>query len=450
MSDDLDTMQGAPAPRVLDDAAPSATAGDAPVLAAPVLAAPDLAPRRAPRPVSAPSHRAAVPVEVVRNHADEPRPVSVARHSADTSSIPLPVLPVAVDPSLPQPPERLTLDDGDLVRLVGDRFADTATIDLVAVVQAQMAARRVEAERFASWESEMRRHGGSAAEEALERTRLRFTGVIPVQRPVEVEPALLALATQGPEARVAPAAPVPSAHPAASGPVRTTGPVLLGTAPTDLPAGVPADVVSADTAPVRVQHQTGEIAPALDGPASSSGTSASSEPSRRTRRDVGASAPSSVTPSPAAGAPRTVLAPRTLLSAAVVAAALGVVAALVLAVAVPGSLVAALVATLALPAVAGLAAFGGLALVQAGPADADRVRARGPLALVLGVALGTVLALGVLTTTVAALSWQGWALRLVGVELSVTVSVVAALLVAAAASFVATVLVVGFRGAARR
>lgn len=438
MSDDLDTMQGAPAPRVLDDAAPSTAAG-----AAPVLAAPDLAPRRAPRPASVPSHRADVPVEVVPNHADEPRPASVARHSADTSSIPLPVLPVAVDPSLPQPPERLTLDDGDLVRLVGDRFADTATIDLVAVVQAQMAARRVEAERFASWESEMRRHGGSEAAEVLERTRLRFTGVVPVQRPVDVEPALLALATRGPEAAVAPAAPVPTARPTASGAALRTGPVLLGTAPTDLPEGVPADVVSADTAPVRVQHQTGEIAPALDGPRTSATSAARSRP----EADASSATATGVVPSVVrAGA---VPAPRTLHLGAVVAAVLGVVAAVVLALAVPGTSTAALVATLALPAAAGLAALGGLALVQAGPADEDRVRARGPLALVLGVALGTVLALGVVTTTVGALAWQGWALRLVGVEVSVTVGVVSALLVAAAVSFVATVLVVGFRSTAR-
>jgi hypothetical protein len=140
-----------------------------------------------PRPVSVPGHRAETTDDVVPTDPAEPRPASVARHSVDTSAITLPVFAPEVDPSLPQPPDRLTLDDDVLVRMVERRLDDTATVDLMAVVQAQLQARRVEAARFASWAREMDRVGTDEAAEALERTRLRFTGVIDVVLPIDLD-----------------------------------------------------------------------------------------------------------------------------------------------------------------------------------------------------------------------------------------------------------------------
>jgi len=400
MTDDLDTLQARPTDPVLD--------------------APDLrAAPPVPRPVSVPSHRADVAAAVVvPNEVDEPRPASVARHSADTSAITLPVLPVEVDPSLPQPPERLTLDDGDLVRLVERRLTDTAMIDLLAVVQAQLDARQVEAERFAAWEQKISRVDGDAAAEVLERTRLRFTGVIPVQRPAD--------AAQ--ESPVAPA----EAPPVPGAPAESTAPAPSDDRPTasadadaddyDLEGSV--DTGSSD------RHEADAVVPA-GVPAPSDASTLDVAPAARPR------------------APRAALLTRPLVLGALGLAALVLLAAVVLVLAAPTGLASALLATLAVPAVAGLAAVGALVSVAAAPADVERVRARGPLAVVLGVVLATALGLGVLLPDAGALAWQGWLLRAFGAgQLATGLAFLAAVLVAAAVAFVATVLLVGFRTAA--
>lgn len=83
--------------------------------------------------------------------------------------------------SFPEPPERGSLDDDDLVPLVDRHTSDTATIDLIGILQAQMHLRAQEAARFAAWEEQMRLIGTDEALGELERTRLHFTGVIPIQ-----------------------------------------------------------------------------------------------------------------------------------------------------------------------------------------------------------------------------------------------------------------------------
>ena len=400
MTDDLDTLQARPTDPVLD--------------------APDLrAAPPVPRPVSVPSHRADVAAAVVvPNEVDEPRPASVARHSADTSAITLPVLPVAVDPSLPQPPERLTLDDGDLVRLVERRLTDTAMIDLLAVVQAQLDARQVEAERFAAWEQKISRVDGDAAAEVLERTRLRFTGVIPVQRPADA-------AQESPVTPVA-APPVPGASAESTAPApsddRPTASADADADDDDLEGSV--DTGSSD------RHEADAVVPA-GVPAPSDASTLDVAPAARPR------------------APRAALLTRPLVLGALGLAALVLLAAVVLVLAAPTGLASALLATLAVPAVAGLAAVGALVSVAAAPADVERVRARGPLAVVLGVVLATALGLGVLLPDAGALAWQGWLLRAFGAgQLATGLAFLAAVLVAAAVAFVATVLLVGFRTAA--
>ncbi|KPG81540.1 hypothetical protein, partial [Frigoribacterium sp. RIT-PI-h] len=188
-------------------------------------AEPEAATARAPRPVSIPSHRADVVLDdVVPTDASEARPASVARHSVDTSAITLPVLAVSVPDDLPQPPERMTLDDEVLARLVEKRLDDTATIDLMAVVQAQLALRQVEAARFASWEDEITRVGTDEAARALEATRLRFTGVVPVVPPGAIREARPVVeAGHAPNAPLAPAS--DGDRPTASAP--TSSPVVV-------------------------------------------------------------------------------------------------------------------------------------------------------------------------------------------------------------------------------
>jgi len=422
MTDDLDTLQARPTDPVLD--------------------APDLrAAPPVPRPVSVPSHRADVaPAVVVPNEVDEPRPASVARHSADTSAITLPVLPVAVDPSLPQPPERLTLDDGDLVRLVERRLTDTAMIDLLAVVQAQLDARQVEAERFAAWEQRISRVDGDAAAEVLERTRLRFTGVIPVQRPAD--------AAQ--ESPVAPAAaalvPGAPASPESSAPAPSSDGPAASTDDDDLEESAdarPSEVHEADVQEVGV-HAADAVVPAkspVPSDASTASTASTTDASTASTTDVATAA--------RPRAPRAALLTRPLVLGALGVAALVVLVAVVLVLVAPTGLASALLATLAVPAVAGLAAVGALVSVAAAPADVVRVRARGPLAVVLGVVLATALGLGVLLPDTGALAWQGWLLRAFGAgQLATGLAFLAAVLVAAAVAFVATVLLVGFRTAA--
>ncbi|WP_314101760.1 hypothetical protein, partial [uncultured Frigoribacterium sp.] len=86
-----------------------------------------------------------------------------------------------------------------------------------------------------------------------------------------------------------------------------------------------------------------------------------------------------------------------------------------------------------------------------GPADAERVAVRGPVAVVAGIVVSAVLGYGVLVTVPASLAWQGWLVRLVGFTgMTPGVAAVAALLVAAAAAFVVAVLATGLRPTSRR
>ncbi|NIJ03778.1 hypothetical protein [Frigoribacterium faeni] len=397
------------------------------ILAPEAAVAPRVA-RLDPRPVSAPTHRADAAADVVPTDPAEPRPASVARHSVDTSAITLPVFAPEVDPSLPQPPERVTLDDDVLVRMVERRLDDTATVDLMAVVQAQLQARRVEAARFASWAREMDRVGTDEAADALERTRLRFTGVIDVVLPLDLDldrdlddddsPASAPSSDR--EARVAPPARVPAA-------------LVEPPAPED---GVLADAVSR---PVPVQAD---------------GTAVEST-ARAETTDAVPGAPVRPVASESAPGPREAPAagrlPRRLVLAGLAVALLVVLAAVVLTLVDSALLVSAVLATVAVPVAGGLGGAAALSAVAHRPADLERVASRGPAAVVAGVVVAAVLGYGVLVTTASSLAWQGWLVRLVGFTgMTPEVAVVAALLVAAVAAFVVAVLATGLRSSSRR
>jgi hypothetical protein len=378
---------------------------------------------RAPRPVSIPSHRADVVLDdVVPTDAFEARPASVARHSVDTSAITLPVLAVSVPDDLPQPPERMTLDDEVLARLVEKRFEDTATIDLMAVVQAQLALREVEAARFASWEDEITRVGTDEAARALEATRLRFTGVVPVVTPGAIREARPVVeAGHAPHASDAPVAPGDSVDPSASASVPASAPlVVASTGPQGLgvdeaaPTETPDEQAAAD--------QEALVAPTTSAPATQA----------------------------VASAPVPTLLRRPLALGVAATAALVVVAAVVLAFVPALAVASAVLATVAVPVVTGLVGLTALASVSTRPDDATRVARRGPIGVVAGVVVGTVLGFGLLLSDLGSFAWQGFLVRAVGLTgLSTSVSVVVALLGAAVVSFIVAVMITGFRSTAR-
>ena len=360
-------------------------------------------PARAPRPASVPSHRADVPVsDVVPTHPSEPRPMSVGRHSLATSSIVLPVFAEPVDPSLPQPPERVTLDDDVLVRMVERRLDDTATVDLMAVLQAQLVARRQEAVRFARWADEVGRIGTDEAVEALERTRLRFTGVIDVVLPLPEPSTGAAVAT------------APSSRPAT---------------PEEAPSGSSAPV--ADPSP-RVASSP---APASSPPAAASVPAAAVPAAVEPRADVATPA------APLVRAPQRVspsLVPSsTVARVAVGAGLLVVLAAVVLAVVDADLLASAVVATVAAPVVGGLVGTGALRVVDSRrPGDAV-VASRGPVAVVAAVVLAAVVGTGLLSPTASALAWEGWMVP--GAGLAPLAGVLLALVASALVAFVVVV-----------
>ncbi|WP_423917277.1 hypothetical protein ACPEEZ_08130 [Frigoribacterium sp. 2-23] len=386
--------------------------GDTPAESAASEPAPELipAPASSPRPASVPSHRADVePVEVIANDATEPRPASAARHSTDTSAITLPVFPAAVDPSLPQPPERLTLDDDDLVRIIERRFDDTAAVDLLAVVQAQLSLRAEEAARFASWENEISRIDSAEAATALEQTRLRFTGIVPVQ-----SAAARPVADVTPEARVDDATPVAHALPDTS------------SAPADTAAAAPVDIVAPN------EDVPGELG----------------EPGV-TDVPVTAGTPQTATVTVTDEAPARIPAPRLLVLSAAAAGAI-VLLAVVLALAGVSGVGSAVLATVAVPLAAALAGLAALQAVASRPSDAERVARRGPIAVVVGVVLGSVVGCGVLVSPLASFAWQGYLVRLVGFSgVSTPLGVVFGVIAAAAVSFVVAVLITGLRSASR-
>jgi hypothetical protein len=371
--------------------------------------------RRDPRPVSVPSHRADTTDDVVPTDPSEPRPASVARHSVETSAITLPVFAPDVDPSLPQPPDRLTLDDDVLVRMVERRLDDTATVDLMAVVQAQLQARRVEAARFASWAREMDRVGTDEAADALERTRLRFTGVIDVVLPLDLD-----------EVRDDPSG---APQDRASGEASSSSVVPLSEASTDV---APARATALES----VAGSGSVAAPAAE-PAAPAGLAAPAavEQARPTDQVERRARPAS----------------RLLVVAGLALAGLVVLVAVVLTLVAPALALSAVLATVAVPVAGGLGAAAALFAVVHGPVDAERVAVRGPVAVVSGIVVSSVLGYGVLVTVPAALAWQGWLVRLVGFTgMTPGVAVVAALLVAAASAFVVAVLATGLRPTSRR
>lgn len=370
-----------------------------------------------PRPVPIPAHRADVVLDVVvPTDAFEARPASVARHSVDTSAITLPVLAVSVPDDLPQPPERMTLDDEVLARLVEKRLEDTATIDLMAVVQAQLALRAVEAARFASWEDEITRVGTDEAARALEATRLRFTGVLPV-----VTPGAIRQARPVVEAGHAPDADR-DARPADATP--TSAPVVVpstGPRPLALDAGDSADSADAPD-PRAAADQEALVAPTRS---ASDGQTVASAP-----------------------VPPLLRRPLALVVAAT--AALIVVAAVVLAFVPALAVASAVLATVAVPVATGLVGLTALASVSTRPDDATRVARRGPVGVVAGVVVGTVVGFGLLLSDLGSFAWQGFVVRAVGLTgLSTSVLVVVALLGASVVAFIVAVMITGFRSTAR-
>ncbi|GAA0960595.1 hypothetical protein [Frigoribacterium faeni] len=418
------------------------------------ILAPEARPSLAPRPSSVPSHRADVPAaEVVANEVTDVRPLSVPRHSVDTSAITLPVFAVPVAPDLPQPPERVTLDDDVLARLVGERFDDTATVDLMAVVQAQMLARRAEAARFARWENEISRVGTDEAAQVLARTRLRFTGVIDV------------------------VGALPITHTTQT----AASPDDLDDSDTNLIPIVTPEEVAADLALRRESARQAEIERTGSGPVVvDAATIDGAEPAAALRGPTVAGqappAPVDETPSSTGVAPQGheasdheasgheasgheasglagVLARTTLPVRLVVGASLAVVvAALVLAGVDGESLATAVVATLAVPLLGGLAGTGALVAVSVRRATSPStvLDRRGPSAVVAAVVVASGAGFGILSPVVAALGWQGYLAASVGASgLGSGVAVPLALVASAVVAFVVAVLVTGVRSSAR-
>lgn len=392
---------------------------------------PEPATPRAPRPVSIPSHRADVVLDdVVPTDAFEARPASVARHSVDTSAITLPVLAVSVPDDLPQPPERMTLDDEVLARLVEKRLEDTATIDLMAVVQAQLALRQVEAARFASWEDEITRVGTDEAARALEATRLRFTGVVPV-----VPPGAIREARPVVEAGHAPNAPL--------------APGSDGDRPT-ASAPISSPVVVPSTGPRALVREAGETGDAAEAAEPADEQAAVDEQAAADQEALVAPTTSASPTQAVASAPVPPLLRRPLALVVAAAAALLVVAAVVLAFIPALAVASAVLATVGVPVATGLVGLTALASVSTRPDDATRVARRGPIGVVAGVVVGTVLGFGLLLSDLGSFAWQGFLVRAVGLTgLSTSVSVVVALLGAAVVAFIVAVMITGFRSTAR-
>lgn len=310
--------------------------------------------------------------------------------------------------SIPRPPERGSLDDEDLVPLVGRHTDDTATVDLIGILQAQMHLRATEAARFADWEAQILRIGTEEALDELERTRLHFTGVIPIQ----TSPTVMTVAA-------APAPPVTAAH--------------VGSAPAGsalvpervLPSSVEAEVIPAGTAP--------QSPPTVE-------TSPNVHVERARTADVQllerADDPAPVAPlGHSTSRPGRIL-PTTLsiLALAVVAAALfvwpfGASTTLTAVFASVGVIAAAWVGYVAARLALGRGRVGTPVATRPAPALAP------------GLVLGTAVGWGLVRTTSDAFAWQGYLLTLVQVHgFDVETSVAAGLVAAAVVSFVVVLL----------
>ena len=428
----------------------------------------------APRPASIPTHRADVPAPtVVENDVADSRPASAPRHSVATSAITIPVFAVPVGPDLPQPPERVTLDDDVLARLVTRRFDDTATVDLMAVVQAQMLARRAEAARFARWENEISRVGTDEAALVLERTRLRFTGVIdvigggtgaagapgaaapvapdlddsdtnliPIVTPEEVA---ADLAARQETARIAERERLAAGSTGETAVAAASTPISTGSAPAVVP---PSPVVgTSDVASTGAVASASEVA--STSAVASTGAVASTSGAAATS-DTPAVAPSAAGEGRLATLRASITRANPVLTISAGAVVVVVALTLVLALVAGESLGTAVVATLAVPLIGALAAFVGVVAVSRRAGDAGLVDRRGPIAVVAAVVIAAVLGFGILSPVAAALGWQGYLVSGVGASgPAAGVAVVLALLVAAVSALVVAVLLTGVRRSAR-
>jgi hypothetical protein len=312
----------------------------------------------------------------------------VDEQTPDTVETPV----VATGSIYPIAPERGSLEDEHLVPLVARHTDDTATIDLIGILQAQMQLRATEAARFAAWEEQMRRFGTPEALGEVERTRLHFTGVIPVQ----------------------------SASPSAAAPVAAPSPVADPAPPSssaDIPT--PLEVPAATSAAAFPTPSTPEPSASRSVPTAAPSLATSS--TSRSRDHV---------TSPQSDTSRILVLVVSIASLAVVAAAL-VVTAL-------GTLVdtAAVLTSIGVLAGAWLGIVAGR-LVQRGRGSDPRsiATSRTSWALVSGLVVGAVVGEGLVRTSSAAFSWQGYLLRLVGVdgvhaELSAVAGIVGALVIA--------------------
>ncbi|ROQ41147.1 hypothetical protein EDF46_0519 [Frondihabitans sp. PhB188] len=306
----------------------------------------------------------------------------------------------------PIPPQRGSLDDDVLVPLVERHTTDTATIDLIGIVQAQMKLRLAEARRFAEWEAQIQRIGTDEALEELERTRLHFTGVIPIQTGptvisiVQSPPPVLITIDQAPtgEALV----------PERVLPVVESSPII--------PAGtVPDPAVSTNAHVERARISDEEL---LDTPGEAAPAS----------RAAAKPAPSSLTLT------RTAILALSVLAALVVIAGI-VTTAVGAPLAVSGALAAVSVLAAAwLGIVAGRQA---LRLRSSGAATG-----RTGAALVAGLVLGTAVGEGLVTSPAPEFAWQGYLLSLANVQgVDTLLSVVAGCVAALVLAFVVVVVV---------
>ncbi|GAA4264896.1 hypothetical protein GCM10022256_05080 [Frondihabitans peucedani] len=333
----------------------------------------------------------------------DPAPVSV---SADESAPPVvevvaPLDPAAaleavlqddddddVDRGFPRPPLRGSLDDEDLVPLVDRHTDDTATVDLIGILQAQMQLRAAEAARFAAWEAEIRRIGTEDALDELERTRLHFTGVIPVQ----------------------------------------TGPSIVAT--TSAPAGealVPERIVSADA------HDSAPVIPTGTAPEPAANPHA--ERARLADEELlerADDAPVSTT------AARSAVSPVLVVAAAALALTLVVVSLVLAPTGASLALTAGFAAAAALAASflgAVVARFGVSRLLPTGTPASGLPSAWRSGVFVGGLVVGTVVGEGLVSTTAPGFGWQGFLSGLVAtrgahVELSIVAALVGAFVLA--------------------
>ncbi|GAA4667227.1 hypothetical protein [Frondihabitans cladoniiphilus] len=344
-------------------------------------------------------------------------------------------------PHFPVPPERASLDDDDLVPLVARHTTDTATIDLIGILQAQLQLRAAEAASFRAWEDRMRQIGTDEALGEVEKTRLRFTGVIPVQ----VAPGLLSLSDLG-QARASDASSASAPAPAVTAAPSSSSEATTDTATTDTAAAeaaaaaVPVEVLPPGTHPdlhdlTRPPTLDDELA-VLD-----------PEPVV-TGDEPGDARPGVTAPTPAASTssvpPRS--RSRILAGALAVLAALVVAASLLFAfVGVPIEPTSILVAVAVLGAAWIGLVVGRVALrsraVGAAPKSAP-VTPRTAWALVVGLVAGVAVGQGLVLSSAPAFTWQGYLARALGIHgLTFPVSAVVGVVAALVVSFVVVVVV---------